>query len=85
MKLTELMSKDIINDEDGIKLGKIIDIELDGNDGKILSVIINKGIKLSNIFSTKEQILIPWDKIIKIWNDVIIVDYKKTKKIEKFT
>ena len=85
MKLTELMSKDIINDEDGIKLGKIIDIELDGNDGKILSVIINKGIKLSNIFSTKEQILIPWDKIIKIGNDVIIVDYKKTKKLEKFT
>lgn len=85
MKLTELMSKDIINDEDGIKLGKIIDVELDGNDGKILSVIINKGIKLSNIFSTKEQILIPWDKIIKIGNDVIIVDYKKTKKLEKFT
>ena len=85
MNLTELMSKDIINDEDGIKLGKIIDIELDGNDGKILSVIINKGIKLSNIFSTKEQILIPWDKIIKIGNDVIIVDYKKTKKLEKFT
>ena len=41
--------------------------------------------KLSNIFSTKEQILIPWDKIIKIGNDVIIVDYKKTKKLEKFT
>ena len=49
MKLTELMSKDIINDEDGIKLGKIIDIELDSNDGNIISVIINKGIKLSNL------------------------------------
>lgn len=85
MKLTELMSKDIINDEDGIKLGKIIDIELDSNDGNIISVIINKGIKLSNIFSTKEQIVIPWSKIIKIGNDVIIVDYKKTKKLEKLT
>ena len=83
MKLTELMNKDIINDEDGIKLGKIIDIELDSNDGNIISVIINKGIKLSNIFSTKEQIVIPWNKIIKIGNDVIIVDYKKTKKLEK--
>ena len=79
------MSKDIINDEDGIKLGKIIDIELDSNDGNIISVIINKGIKLSNIFSTKEQIVIPWSKIIKIGNDVIIVDYKKTKKLEKLT
>ena len=51
----------------------------------IISVIINKGIKLSNIFSTKEQIVIPWSKIIKIGNDVIIVDYKKTKKLEKLT
>lgn len=83
MKLTELMNKDIINDEDGIKLGKIIDIDLDSNEGSILSVIINKGIKLASIFSTKEQISIPWSKIIKIGNDVIIVDYKKTKRIEK--
>ena len=82
MKLTELMSKDIINDEDGIKLGKIIDIDLDSNDGTILNVIINKGIKLSNIFSTKEQVIIPWNKIIKIGNDVVIVDYKKSNKKE---
>ena len=72
MKLSELMSKDIINDDDGIKLGKIIDIDLDSTNGDILNIIINKGIKLSNFFSTKEQIIIPWNKIIKIGNDVII-------------
>lgn len=83
MKLTDLMQKDVINDDDGNKLGKIIDINLE-LDGSINSIIINKGIKFSNIFSSKEQVIVDWDKILKIGNDVIIVDYRK-KKIEKKT
>ncbi len=83
MKLTDLMQKDIINDDDGNKLGKIIDINLE-LDGTINSIIINKGIKFSNIFSSKEQVIVDWDKILKIGNDVIIVDYRK-KKIDKKT
>ena len=83
MKLTDLMQKDVINDDDGNKLGKIIDINLE-LDGSINSIIINKGIKFSNIFSSKEQVIVDWDQILKIGNDVIIVDYRK-KKIEKKT
>ena len=77
------MQKDVINDDDGNKLGKIIDINLE-LDGSINSIIINKGIKFSNIFSSKEQVVVEWEKILKIGNDVIIVDYRK-KKIDKKT
>ncbi len=28
MKLSEISSKDVINDEDGVKLGKIVDAEI---------------------------------------------------------
>ena len=83
MKLTDLMQKDVINDDDGNKLGRIIDINLE-LDGSINSIIINKGIKFSNIFSSKEQVVVEWEKILKIGNDVIIVDYRK-KKIDKKT
>lgn len=83
LKLTDLMQKDVINDDDGNKLGKIIDINLE-LDGSINSIIIHKGIKFSNIFSSKEQVIVDWDKILKIGNDVIIVDYRK-KKIDKKT
>lgn len=83
MKLTELMSKDIINDEDGAKLGKIIDLELDTTTGKIQNVIINQRFQINNLFSNKEAAFIPYNKILKIGNDVIIVDYPK--KINKIT
>lgn len=84
MRLTELMSKDIINDDDGIKLGKIVDIELDSGTGKVLSITINKGFKFNSLFSNKDATVIPWHKIIKIGSDVIIVDYPKSvKKIKE--
>lgn len=83
MKLTELMAKDIINDDDGIKLGRVVDIELDSSSGKVISVTINKGFRFNSLFSSKESMVIPWQKIIKIGSDVIIVDYPKSIKKAK--
>lgn len=83
MKLTELMSKDIINDDDGAKLGRIIDLELDTTNGEVLNIIISRGFRINNLFSNKEATSIPYNKIIKIGNDVVIVDYPK--KIKKTT
>lgn len=74
MVLSELSLKDVVNNEDGIKLGKIVDIEVDVASGKIISVMIDRGFRFASIFSSKSQTTIPWSKIVKIGNDVIIVD-----------
>ena len=74
MKLSNLTSKDVINDSDGNKLGKIQDAEIDTLTGKILSVRINKGLKLTSFLSSKNGYNVSWDKIVKIGGDVIIVD-----------
>lgn len=77
MILSELSMKDVVNDEDGIKLGRIVDLDVDIITGKVLSVTIDRGFRFSSIFSNKNQITIPWSKIIKIGNDVIIVEHIK--------
>ncbi len=74
MKLSELSSKDVINDEDGVRLGKIADAEIDVATGKILNVSIYRSFKFLNWFNNKDIIQIPWKNIIKIGNDVIIVE-----------
>ena len=38
------------------------------------SIHINNGFRLSGIFSSNEGISIPWNKIVKIGSDVIIVE-----------
>lgn len=73
MLLSELSIKDIVNDHDGTKVGKITDLEIDTITGKILSVKIQGGSKVYQIFN-KNAISIPWNRIIKIGSDVVIID-----------
>lgn len=83
MKLTDISAKDVINDEDGAKLGKISDVEIDVATGRILNVSIYRGFKFMNLFGNKDVVQIPWNKIIKIGNDVIIVE--NSQKIKETT
>ena len=80
MKLTEISTKDVIDDFTGVKLGKITDLEINSETSEIEYVIIQKGFKISNLFSNKESLSIPWNKILKIGSDVIIVEGEKIKK-----
>lgn len=72
MRLSELTSKDVINDKDGCRLGKIIDLDIDEDSGKIKNVIIGWNLNLIRSFK-KDHATIEWSKIIKVGNDVIIV------------
>jgi YlmC/YmxH family sporulation protein len=74
MKLSSLTSKDVINDADGNKLGKIQDAEIDPLTGRITSVKINNGFKFTSFLNNKSALNVPWNRIIKIGGDVIIVD-----------
>lgn len=83
MKLSDISSKDVINDENGERLGKIGDLEIDGASGRILYVYIYRSFKFLNWFNNKDIIQIPWKNIIKIGNDVIIVENGQNYKEDK--
>ena len=80
MRLSEISSKDVIDDEDGTRLGKIADAEIDVATGKILNVNIYRSFKFLNWFNNKDVIQIPWNNIMKIGNDVIIVENRQKRK-----
>ena len=74
MKLSSLTSKDVINDTDGNKLGRIQDAEIVTLTGKISSIKINSGFKFTSFLNSKSGYNVPWNRIVKIGGDVIIVD-----------
>lgn len=78
MRLSELSSKDVIRDEDGVKLGRINDLIIDTATGKIISICLSSGFKISSIFKGSDQSTISYSKIQKIGSDVIIIDTKTT-------
>ena len=53
MVLSELSLKDVVNNEDGIKLGKIVDVEVDVATGKVTSIMIDRGFRFASFFSSK--------------------------------
>lgn len=71
--IRELQDKDVININNGEKLGCVIDIEIDILNGRLCSIIV-PGETKGFIFSKCNEIIIPWCKIRKIGEDTILVD-----------
>lgn len=75
MLLSELKTLDVVNVVDGSRLGKIHDIELDINNGNILSIKILTISKVKSFFKGEQIVVIPWERVVKIGDEVVIVNY----------
>ena len=71
MRLSDLQNKDVLNYTDGKVIGKIIDVEI--TDGKINKLIVEKYKFIISMFTSHNEIEIPWENISKIGEDVILV------------
>ncbi len=69
----DLREKDVINSCDGTKLGRVSELELDVDCGKICALIVTPEC-FTSIFSSKYNIRVPWESIIKIGCDIILVE-----------
>jgi len=68
MRLSDLQDKDIVNVEDGKKIGKIIDVVID-EQGNMKALIVQRT-KMLNMFSNASEIEVKWNQIKKIGTDV---------------
>lgn len=72
--LNNLRAMEVIDINEGKRLGLIGDVKIDCDDNRILSIII-PGEKIS-FFSKSEDIEIDWDDVYKVGTDVILIDSK---------
>ncbi|MDC3412844.1 YlmC/YmxH family sporulation protein [Aquibacillus sp. 3ASR75-11] len=71
--LSELQTKDIVVVEDGKRLGHLSDLEIDVDTGSIQALVIGLKGKVMGLFGSEEEIIIPWNHILTIGEDVILV------------
>lgn len=75
MTLSELKQKDVINTRDGRSLGRVMDIEFCICDGRVNALIVPGEFRVSHLLrGERAGIVIPWENICKIGDDVILVD-----------
>ena len=66
--------KEVINISDGRRLGFVQDVTANLETGTITSIIVPGNSKLFNIFSSGNEIVIPWEKVKCIGEDLILVE-----------
>ncbi len=77
-RLIDLQKKEVINIKDGKRLGFLYDIEIDLEEGKIGAIIVPGKTRFFGLFSflsKNEEYIISHDKIKKIGDDIILVEY----------
>ena len=73
MRMSDLQNKTVINLLDGKNIGNIIDMSIDDN-GKTTGLIVEKHRFLLSYFTNKKEMVVKWNQIEKIGEDVILVN-----------
>lgn len=66
--------KEVVNINDGKRLGYVQDVTADLETGKITSIIVPGSNKIFNMFCSNNDIVIPWQNIKCIGDDIILVE-----------
>lgn len=69
----ELRQKEVININDASRLGYVSDVEVSLSKGEIEAIVVPGKMKLFN-FGKNDDLVITWDKIKQIGEDIILVD-----------
>ena len=75
-KAADFRQKEVINIKTGQRLGYISDVDIDMDKGTLNSVIIPGGGKFLGMFGRTEDVVIPWECIRTIGDELILVDYE---------
>lgn len=77
MNLSELQEKEVIDISTGKRIGAIIDIVVSMS-GSISKLVLEERKSSRKLFANnKEDIYLNWNQIIKIGDDIILVDSKE--------
>ena len=66
--------KEVVNINNGKRLGFVQDVCANVETGRITSIIVPGGKKLMSMFAKEDDIVIEWEKIKCIGDDIILVD-----------
>lgn len=80
---SNIRDREVINIKDGRKLGIVSDVEIDFEEGKIISIVIPRPGRFMSFFGKDSDLVIPWSCIKKIGVDVILVDSDDKEIIEE--
>ncbi|HZJ84188.1 MAG TPA: YlmC/YmxH family sporulation protein [Syntrophomonadaceae bacterium] len=80
MRLNDLNGKEMVNIYDGMRMGTVgeSDMLIDEKSGQIISIILPNRGNAFNFWADRQKLVIPWEAVMKIGREVIVVDIDNT-------
>lgn len=85
MRFWELKEKEVINCKDGKRLGFVADLDIDLMTGKVCKLIVPGAGKFCGCIGKGTEYIIFWNQIIRIGEDIILVDLEPKQPKRKTT
>lgn len=74
-RISEFQTKEVVNVENGKRLGHIGDLDVNLSSGKIENLIIPGSGKMMGLLGRESDVVVPWRNIVRIGADVILVRF----------
>lgn len=74
VKTSEIRVRDVINVFDGRRLGNAVDLEIELEQGRVTALVVPGPTRFLGLFGRDKDFVIPWENIVKIGIDVILVE-----------
>lgn len=81
-RIVELRNKEVICKSDGSRVGCVFDVEIDTCSGKLVSIIVLGKPRFYGVLGREEDIVIPWEMIDIIGEDIILVSDEFSKRFQ---
>lgn len=72
--INDIRNKEIINIKTGVRLGFPIDAQVDLESGALTALVVSGGYKVMGMFGKENDIVIKWENIKTIGDDLIIIE-----------
>ena len=82
MRLLDLRDKDVVNINDGCRIGIVYDVEFDLENAKMTSLVVPGPGKFFGLFGRKD-VVIEWKYIEKIGDDTILVSFEIPQNLKR--
>lgn len=88
--LYELCQRDVVSVKNGTNFGRVDDLQIDEKTAQISALVIYGRLRLFGLLGREEDLLIPWEEIVTIGSDVVLVrselpaPERRIKKLLKF-
>lgn len=82
-RMGDLRNKEVINVKDGTRIGFVCDVEIDTHTAALTAVVVYGRLRLFGILGRESDFVIPWQDIVLIGDDTVLVNYEEPAEKEK--